>query len=57
MLGVDMREECIAQWNQEVNDWIAYVEQRKAELEKEDISDSILGKKLDYIDKYEHCIK
>lgn len=41
-----MREECIAQWNQEVNDWIAYVEQRKAELEKEDISDSILGKKV-----------
>lgn len=46
MLGVDMREECIAQWNQEVNDWIAYVEQRKVELEKEDISDSILGKKV-----------
>lgn len=41
-----MREECIVQWNQEVNDWLAYVEQRKAELETEDTSDSLLGKKV-----------
>ena len=41
-----MREESIVKWNQEVNDWITYTEQRKAELEKEDISDSSVGKKV-----------
>lgn len=41
-----MREECIVRWNQEVNDWLAYAEQRKAELETEDTSDSVLGKKV-----------
>lgn len=41
-----MREECIVQWNQEVNDWLAYAEQRREELEKEDTSDSVIGKKV-----------
>lgn len=52
-----MREECIVQWNQEVNDWLAYAEQRREELEKEDTSDSVIGKKLECIGKYRHYIK